>query len=151
MAIVVLSYYTHRLYVFAHKSSDYFAYLSAGLDCMIQENGQNESDVDVLFKGFKSRQEYADAANKEFPDLYPKDGAFLNRTEYNDQIPECKVFYSQYRCWELDPHDPKSLDGCGKHFGLTQDEIDTMKKDPSKIDQIMDAMFERMKKGKRTK
>ena len=147
ISIVVLGYYTHRLWVFASKVSYGFEYTYAAIDCLIQESGQNESDVEILYKGYKSRKEYADAINKEFPGAYgPDSGLLTKRKIYNGHIPECKIFYSQYRCWELDSHDPKSLDGCGKHFGLNQDEIDTMKKDPSTIDKIMNAAWERRKK-----
>lgn len=149
LAIVGSSYFTYRLWVFAGKVSKAFEYTYAAVDCLIQENGQNESDVDILFKGYKSRQDYADAANKEWPGLYPKDSPLLVRKAYNDQIPECHVFYTHYRCWALDPHDPASLDGCGKHFGLNQQEIDTMKKDPSKIQETMDQWWKRRKEEKK--
>lgn len=145
MALLTLSYYTHRLWVFAGKVSKSFEYTYAAVDCLIQENGQNETDVNILFDGYKSRKAYVNAANKKYPGLYPKDSPILVRKTYNDQLPQCKIFYSQYRCWELDPYDPKSLDGCGEHFGLTKEEIETMKKDPSSIDRVMDGMFKRIK------
>ena len=143
IGLVALSYPTYKLWKFAHASSDYFKYVGAAIDCFIQENGQNETDVDILFQGYKSRKAYADAVNKRYPGVYPKDSQLLNRKTYNSQIPECKKFYTQFQCWEMDPYDPKSLDGCGKKFGLTQEEIDIMKKDPSKIHEIMGGMYKK--------
>lgn len=120
-----VSYYTHRLWVFAPKVSQAFDYYSAAVDCLIQENGWNEADAQDLSHHRK----------------------LTKRNLYNDQIAECHLFYTHYRCWMLDPKDPGSLDGCGKHFGLTQEEIDTMKKDPSTIDAVMDANWKRRKKN----
>lgn len=142
----ITSYYTHRLWIFAGKVSKGFEYTYAAIDCLIQENGQSETDIDILFKGYKSREAYVKAVNKKYPGTYDKDNTIVNRTMYNTQIPECKIFYTQYRCWQLDPHDPKSLDGCGKHFGLTQEEIDIMKKDPSSIKRIIDDWVKRGQK-----
>lgn len=146
VGVLVLGYWTHRLWKFAKASEHYFAYVSSAIDCLIQEDGQNQTDIDILFRGYKSRQAFADAANKQYPGLYPKDSPLLVRKTYDDQIKECHDFYSHYRCWMLDPHDPASLDGCGEHFGLNKQEIEIMKKDPSKINQVMDAMWERRKK-----
>lgn len=145
LAVSILGYYTHRLWVFAAKVSYSIEYSYAAIDCLIQESGQNESDVNVLFKGYKSRKAYYEAVNKEAPGLYSKEDIKKNieRKMYNEQIPECHDFYSRYRCWMLDPHDPLSLDGCGKHFGLSQGEIDTMKKDPSTIDAVMQANWDK--------
>ena len=124
-SITTLGYYTHRLWVFSGKVSDSIEYTYAALDCLIQESGQIENDISTLNSGGK---------------IYRK------RVFYNEDIPECKRFYSEFRCWELDPHNPKSLDGCGLHFGLTQEEIDTMKKDPSTIDKVMDTSWKRKEK-----
>ncbi len=142
----MITYYTYRLHEFAVKASKAFAYTYAAVDCLIQESGQNETDVDIIFKGFKSRQAYADAANKEWPGTYDAKSPLIRREMYNDQIPECHVFYAQYRCWMLDPKDPKSLDGCGKHFGFTQEEIDRMKQDPKTVDTIMKEHWAKDKK-----
>lgn len=140
--MATLGYYTYRLHSYAVKTSKAFEYVYAAIDCLIQENGQVETDVNVLFQGYKTREAYFEAVNKESPGLIEKD-RYLKRQLYDEQIPECKKFYSQYRCWELDPRDPASLDGCGRSFGLTQSEIDTMKKDPNTIKAIMDASFKR--------
>jgi hypothetical protein len=118
-----VTYYTHRLWVFAPKVSHAFEYYGAAIDCLIMEDGWTQGDVQDLAKHKKLNE----------------------RKMYDDQIPECHIFFSRYRCWMLDPHDPGSLDGCGKHFGLTQLEIDTMKKDPSTIDAVMKANWDRRK------
>lgn len=148
IVLVITSYYTYRLFIFAGKASKSFEYTYAAIACLIQETGQSESDIDIIFKGYKTRQSYANAANKEFSGLYPKNSPFLVRKLYNDQIPECHKFYTHYQCWSLDPHDPESLDGCGLHFGLKQEEIDIMKKTPSSVDKIMTLFWKRLREKK---
>jgi hypothetical protein len=141
---LVSGYYVRRLWVFSNKVTKAFDYTFAAIDCLIQENGQSENDIDVLFKGFKSRKEYYDAVNKQYTGALNK--TYLERKVYNDQIPECKKFYSVYRCWELDHNNIKSVENCGKNFGLNQDEIDAIKKDPKNSDKIIDQSWKRQEK-----
>lgn len=146
IGLCATAYYTRRLYVQAGVEYKQFQYVYAAIDCLIMESGQNETDVDILFAGYESRQAFANAQNKKYPGMYDPDSDLLKKRKiYNDQIPECHAFYTHFRCWALDPHDPVSLDGCGKHFELTQAEIDTMKRDPSSIERIMGEAWKRRK------
>lgn len=132
--------------VFAGKVSHSIEYANSAIECLIQQDGENQFDVDVLYRGFKSREAYAEAVNKKYPGAYDAERLQkLKRQMYNDQIPECHKFYSRHRCWMLDPHDPLSLDGCGEHFGVTPAEIAQMKKDPSSIDKVMETVWNRNK------
>ena len=45
-----VTYYTHRLWVFAPKVSYALEYYGAAVDCLIQENGWTERDVQDLYK-----------------------------------------------------------------------------------------------------
>lgn len=117
-------------------------YSHAAIECLLQIHGQTENDLNRIEKGQtveQARQEWS----KEWGKAPEVRNPFNKREIYEDQIPECHVFFSQYRCWALDPHDPKSLDGCGKRFGLLQSEIDQMKTDPSSIKKIMDEAWNR--------
>ena len=143
LSIALTGYYTHKLWVFSAKVTRGFDYTYHAIDCLIMKDGQTQGDIEILYKGWRSRKAYYQAQNKKTPDLYDK--KVWEREVYDYQIPECKVFYTQYRCLILDPHDPKSLDGCGLHFGLTQQGIETMKKDSSTVERVMDEHFKRMK------
>lgn len=126
---------THTRKVVNHNNE----YLYAAIDCLIQENGAAEGDAELARQGLTRAQ-----ARKKFPDIW---GSFKDKQPYSNEIPECHDFYSHYRCWELDATDPKSLDGCGLHFGLTQEEIDTMKRDPTTIKRVMNENWDRKKKS----
>lgn len=157
----ITSYYTHRLWVWNFKVAKAFDYYEAAVECLIQEHGESEHDLEILFKGYKSRESWMKAAEKEFPGLYTDNDAetkerrdrLLKREMYSEQIPECKTFFSEYRCWELDIDNTKSLDGCGLHFGLLQSEIDAMKAEPDKKKRsvLSEAAWKRMTSKKDSK
>lgn len=142
--VSVNAYYSYRVYRFSKASERYFEYLNSGLHCLIQEQGETEEDINILYNGhYRSRKAYI----KKHLEMFDLNEPFAKeRTAYDDQIPQCKEFYSQYLCWELDPHDIKSLEGCGAHFGFTKEDIEKIRKDPSKADQVSDEVWERRKK-----
>lgn len=150
LSVITLSYYTYRAYRFIKASEHYFEYLNSGMHCLIQEQGETEMDIKILYNGhYRNRKAYIKAENKKHPGTFSLDEPFTKeKTAYDDQIPQCKEFYSQYLCWELDPHDIKSLEGCGPHFGYTKEDIEKVRKDPSKADQVSDEVWERQKKEK---
>jgi len=152
-SIGALGYYGHRLWVFSGKVSKHLEYVGAAIDCLIMQDGQSRTDIDILFQGFRSRESYYKAVNKIYPNLYSKEEIkkYSNYEAYNTQIPECKVFFTEYRCWSLDPHSNKSLDGCGKHFRISQEDIDAMKSLNDKNDykgvvKIMDDIWNKRKR-----
>lgn len=155
VAIGVSGYYLHRMWVFGGKVSKSLAYMYSGIECLIMQDGRQEGDINILQKGFKSRKAYFLAVNKEAPGRYSKED--IEKADkhvfYNEDIPACKEFYSQHRCWMFDPHEPKSIDGCGEHFGLTKSEMEELKANTGnkdKINELMDKFYAR-KYGKEKK
>jgi len=151
--LATLGYFTHRIWVFSGKVSKAFEYTYAAVDCLIQQDGRNEGDIDILFRGYKSKKAYYQAVNREYPGLYSKEqiDKNINRGMYNENIPECKVFYSQYRCWMLDPENEKSVVNCGPHFEYTEQDIADFKKDPSKGKEISQRVWDRRKEESKKK
>lgn len=147
LSLSLVGWFGYKTYVYYTKVTFAFEYLFSGMECMIMENGQNEGDVEILFRGFKSRRAYYEAVQKEAPGLYSKDEIEkkIKRPTYNSHIPACEKFYSEYRCWMLDPKNHKSLDNCGAHFGYLPEEIELLKKDPSKSEEVWKALVKRGK------
>lgn len=147
LAIIVgvNAYYTYRAYRFAKASEHYFQYLNSGMHCLIQKDGFHDTDSEILYKGYRSRKAYDDAVFKKTGYHILAEEFLAIKKSYDGQIPQCKEFYSQFLCWELDPHDIKSLEGCGAHFGFTTQDIEKIRKDPSKADQVSDEVWNRRK------
>ena len=47
---------------------------------------------------------------------------------YNDWLPECEKFYTEFACWELDPKSDKSIDKCASKWGFSEKEKIQLKK-----------------------
>lgn len=150
-SLSITGYYTYRLWAFANKVSKAFEYTYSAIDCLIQQDGNLENDVDILFRGYKSRKAYYKAVNKQYPGLYSKNKIedADKRFMYNSDIPECNKFYSEQRCWILEAMSEKSVVNCGPHFGYTEDDIKKFKADPSKGKEISEEVWKRRAKERK--
>lgn len=126
------AYYTHRLWVFGTKVSKSLEYMYTGIECMIMENGRNGGDIDILNNGRKVKRKHV---------------------FYNEDIPACKKFYSEQRCWMLDPLNPKSVENCGPNFQLLPSEIEAINKAKTEQDKkdLMGKVWDRRFKEKENK
>lgn len=110
LVLLVQSYFIYDIQEYRKRARYAFEYNQQMLECLY------EMGVTDREKTNKERQVLVDKY---------KHGYGI----YGDDVPSCRKYIDEYRCWGLNPKNLNSVKNCGHHFGFSKRQISQAIKD----------------------
>lgn len=121
-------YVTRKLVTFAKETANWSEFKQAEIKCINEKLSYLDNTAYTLQKRI-TRKQQRDWFKKEGVEGFGDSWIYAeSHGGYHDWLPSCKIYYTQFACWELDTKNDKSIDKCASNFGFDLEETKTLKK-----------------------